>query len=84
MIKLHKNRPPSALVDDFYNTRKRRRNKWPDAPILKKKNGVEYYFYQLFYNENRPKDLYAKMVSDMEQKITTAKKEMDGDLSTDK
>lgn len=50
----------------------------------KTKNGIEYYFHRLFYKDNRPKDLYAKTVSEMEQKITKAKKEMDGDLSTDK
>jgi integrase len=49
----------------------------------KTKNGTEYYFYRLFYNDNPPKDLYANSVSEMDEKIAKAKKEMDGDLSTD-
>lgn len=49
----------------------------------KTKNGNEYYFFRLFYKDNRPKDIYANSVSEMEEKIGKAKKEMDGDLSTD-
>ncbi|MBI4855815.1 MAG: site-specific integrase [Acetobacterium woodii] len=49
----------------------------------KTKNGTEYYFFRLFYKDNRPKDIYANSVSEMEEKIVKAKKEMDGDLSTD-
>lgn len=49
----------------------------------KTKNGTEYYFFRLFYKDNRPKDIYANSVSEMEEKIGKAKKEMDGDLSTD-
>lgn len=49
----------------------------------KTKNGTEYYFFRLFYKDNRPKDIYTNSVTEMEEKIGKAKKEMDGDLSTD-
>ncbi|OFV68906.1 hypothetical protein [Acetobacterium wieringae] len=35
----------------------------------KTKNGTEYYFFRLFYKDNRPKDIYANSVSEMEEKI---------------
>lgn len=54
--------------------------------IYKKKikNGKEYYFYRLRHeNLNKPKDLYASTVKELECKIKKAIHELDNSLSSD-
>lgn len=48
------------------------------------KNGKEYYFYRLRHeNLNKPKDLYASTVKELECKIKKAIHELDNSLSSD-
>lgn len=54
--------------------------------IYKKKikNGKEYYFYRLRHeNLNKPKDLYASTVKELENKIKKTTYELDNSLSSD-
>lgn len=50
----------------------------------KTKNGNEYYFYRYFNKHGKAKDLYAKTVSEMEEKIKKTEAIEDGLISDDR